>query len=73
MKTPWQPINTFKEGKLSIVTNGEFNSVYATEFTDVVKFKVDIPNWAMFWMPIPNIPKKLRDSDVDSYDVIRGY
>ena len=29
---------------------------------EVVKYKGDVPAWAAFWMPLPAIPKELRDA-----------
>ena len=61
MKAPWQPIDTFKDGTLGVVSNGDLGSGYATDFVVVVKYELDIPVWANFWMPLPGVPSPKKD------------
>lgn len=56
METPWQPIHTFNGEMFSIMSSGIPDSA------EVVKYKGDVPAWAAFWMPLPAIPKELRDA-----------
>ena len=58
VKAPWQPIDTFKDGTLGVVSDGYHKS---TEDIEVVKYELDIPVWANFWMPLPGVPTTPED------------
>lgn len=53
----WQPIHTFKGAMFSIMSSG------IPESAEVVKYKGNVPRWAKYWMPLPVIPKELREAE----------
>jgi hypothetical protein len=52
----WQPIDTFDHRMFSIMSNG------LEDYSEVVKYKGEVPEWALLWHPFPPINRKLANA-----------
>jgi hypothetical protein len=50
-ESAWRPIEEFNGDMFTLMTNG------TPDCTEVVKYKGEIPSWALWWKPLPQLPK----------------
>ena len=58
----WRPIEEFDGEMFCILSSG------LPESATIFKYKGDLPAWAKFWMPLPPIPRELRQNAYETFD-----